>query len=85
MGKGRAKREDPSPSQKRTNLKGVKRGKGTNYVPPPPLITRSISKKDKEEKIESITSLKKPSATMMTHLKIKTTFIFCKTIDTLCL
>jgi hypothetical protein len=85
MGKRRAKREDPSPSQKCTNPNGVKRGKGTNYVPQPPLIARSILEKDKEEKIESITSLKKPSPAMMTQFKIKTTFILCKTIDTLCL
>ncbi len=57
MGKGSTKREDPSPRQKRTNPKVVKRGEGTNYVPQPPPVARSISEKDREEKTESITSL----------------------------
>jgi hypothetical protein len=85
MGKGSTKREDPSPRQKRTNPKVVKRGEGTNYVPQPPPVARSISEKDREEKTESITSLEKPLFAMMTHLKIKTTFTLFKTSDTLCL
>jgi hypothetical protein len=40
---GSTKREDPSPSQKHTNLKGVTRAKGTNHVPELPPVTRSIS------------------------------------------
>jgi hypothetical protein len=48
-GKGRAKKEKPSPNQKLKNPKWVSKGKGTNYVPkPPPPITKSISKRENE-------------------------------------
>jgi len=47
-GKRKTKKKDPSPSQKLKNLKGSQRGKGTNYVSKPPLVARSILKKERE-------------------------------------
>jgi hypothetical protein len=54
-GKGWTKRErereDPSPSQKHTNPKGVTKGqRSKNYVPKPSPVARSISKKEREKK-----------------------------------
>jgi hypothetical protein len=34
-----------------------KRGKGTNYVPKPPQVARTILEKEKEGKLESIVSV----------------------------
>jgi hypothetical protein len=47
-GKRKTKREDPSSNQKFKNLKGLQRGKGTNFVPKPPLVARSILKKERK-------------------------------------
>jgi hypothetical protein len=49
-GQGSTKRDDPSPSQKHTNPKGVTRAKGTKYVPELPPVTRSISYHKKKGK-----------------------------------
>jgi hypothetical protein len=62
--------------------RGLERGKGTNYVPKPPQVARTILEKEKEGKPESILSLEEPSLSMMTCFKIKTPRVFCKAMDT---
>ncbi len=50
-GQREREREDPSPSQKHTNPKGVTKGqRSKNYVPKPSPVARSISKKEREKK-----------------------------------
>ncbi len=66
-------------------LSGSQNNKGTNYVPEHPLVTRNISQKESERKLENVINLKKPSLTMMAHFKIDITCDLCKAIDTLCL
>jgi hypothetical protein len=50
-----------------------------------PLVTRSISKKERKGKLEKVISLEKPSLATTKHFKIKVAYVFCKVIDTLCL
>jgi hypothetical protein len=45
-------------------------GKGTNYVIEPPLVATNISKKEREGKLDSVVSLKKPPLAIMMHFKI---------------
>ncbi len=47
-GKRRTKRKDPSPSQNVKIESRSQRSTWTNYVPKPPSIVRSISKKERE-------------------------------------
>ncbi len=63
--------------------KGHKRV-GTNYVPKPSLLTRSISQKENEWKCESIGNLEKPSPTTKICFKIEVACILCKATNTLC-
>jgi hypothetical protein len=72
-------RENPSLSQKHKNPNESQRGKGTNYVPKPSLVARSISKKEREAKPKKLGSLKECSPTTMTHLKIEATCALYKT------
>jgi hypothetical protein len=61
----------------------LQRGKGTNYVQEPPSIARSISKKERERKLESIVNLEEPSTIMMACLKIEMACVFCKVTNIL--
>jgi hypothetical protein len=48
-----------------------------------PLITRSISNKERGGPLESTPSLEEPSLTSTTHFKIETAWARCNTIDIL--
>ncbi len=64
---------------------GPQRGKGTNYVPNPPLVARSKSEEEREEKPESPVNLEEPSFAMIMCFKIKVACTFCKAINIFCL
>jgi hypothetical protein len=49
------------------------RGNGTNHVPKPPPIARSISERKRDAKPKKIVSLEKPSPIMIMCLKIEVT------------
>jgi hypothetical protein len=59
------------------------RGKRTNYVPNPPPIIRSILEKEREGNLESVVNLKKPSPSIMAHLKIRVVCVLYKPTDIL--
>lgn len=78
--KRRTNRENPSSRHKCKNPKS-ETGKGTNYVPQPPQVARTILEKEKDGKPESKVSLEEPSLSMC--FKIEAPFVLCKAI--LCL
>jgi hypothetical protein len=51
----------------------------------PPLVARSKSEEEREEKPESLVNLEEPSFAMTMCLKIKVACAFCKAIDIFCL
>jgi hypothetical protein len=61
--------------------RGLERGKRTNYIPKPPQVARTILKKEKEGKPQSIVSLEEPSFSMMTRFRIKAPCVLCKAIN----
>jgi hypothetical protein len=69
---------DPSLSHKSKTQNGSQRGKGINYVPKPPLVTRSITQRTR--KVKRTISLEELSPLIMTHLKIEMTCVLYKLI-----
>jgi len=70
----RNKEKRPKSDPKSKTQSGSLNGKGTNHVPNPPLVARSISKRKKlDEKLERVVNLEKPSPKMTTNFKIKVT------------
>jgi hypothetical protein len=56
--------------------RGSQGGKGTYYVPRPPLIAKSILGKERERNLKSIISLKEPSFETTTRFKIEGACVF---------
>ncbi len=56
-----------------------------HQVPEPPLVTRSISNKERGRPLERMPTLKEPSPTTKICFKIKITYALYIAIDTLCL
>jgi hypothetical protein len=56
--------------------------KGTNYVPKPPQVARTMLEKEKEGKLESKGSLEEPSLSMIVCFTIKAPCVLCKAINT---
>jgi hypothetical protein len=69
--KKRTKKEDPSMSQKNKTKSESIKDKGTNDVSKPPLVVRSISKKERDEKLKRVVILEKNSLATTMHLKIE--------------
>jgi hypothetical protein len=62
----------------------IVRGRKTNS-PPPPKVTRSILDKERGQTLEKTFSLKEPSPTIITCVKIEVTCVHCNANDTFCL
>ncbi len=64
-------KKDPSVSQKSKTKSESLKDKGTNHVSKPPVVVRSILKKERDEKLEKVVFLRKFSLVMTMHFKIE--------------
>ncbi len=70
---------------KKTIPKWDVKGQKNKLCSKTPLVTRSISKKERKGKLDRIVNLEKPSLATTKHFKIEMACAICKVIDTLCL